>query len=135
MPFSTLPTTSQPSPSRFCIHENWEPDAGFIDRIERLWSDSLDEVVWEIGGQSEVQTVGGMIEAFRQDGDTPELVEYLTRIFDKGRKIYEKDAYTQRDIISEMRAGTPLGILHYTVLIDHKDCCMPGEDEGHKCST
>jgi len=111
--------------------DKWKPDENILKKIEEAWSSEMDLDAVMIDGSSlseedaKVDTVRSAVSALREDRFPPEIVLYLERNYNLDDRVH-KGSYTGRQVIEEMRKGTPLGVMRYVLMQAHWDCCGPG---------
>jgi hypothetical protein len=96
----------------------WKPDLKFLTDLEASWrkSGSLDKQVASMIGE----TVEDAIKACADD--LPNLVAYLKTTFPP-TQVLSTHPITGREAIAAMRKGTAYGVVYYSILYSHKDCC------------
>ena len=106
--------------------DKWQPDTTLIDRIQEEWSRA--GVLNELFGVSQVdKSVRDIIGLLK---DEPVLAQYVRLNFQLNQQVCDHHL-TAQEAIDAMRQGTPYGIVLYSVLAAHRDCC--GKD--HKEDT
>ena len=102
----------------------WKPDPSFINGLEKLWTEhgTLDE---PYGNSLEGMTVQDITDLLRMD-DRTDLALYLEGTYQIDQPLCDHH-YSGRETLEAMRNGIPYGVFVYSVLYQHKDCCVDTE--------
>ena len=110
--------------------EQWSADERVLKSIESIWEkDGGLDTPW-VNIQEEHMNIGQLYDLLIQSKLT-ELGQYVRTKFKSDQPLATK-LYTCREIINEMRIGSPIGILAYTVVGSHIGCCNESPKELHQ---